>query len=168
MININENITNYFGSRLIRRSVNLDISNSIRHEDSYLLTEIGLPNKVLDFEFTNEIKFNAQNEVIFGKTYASEDIVLNIGSSKIVRSNDNCFLANSLENYLKQLYTYDHLWEITIKESHFGKYRENKNHTKYAKYLETQLLKIDPELLINDTNFFWGSLIEDIEFGVVG
>jgi hypothetical protein len=31
-----------------------------------------------------------------------------------------------------------------------------------------QLLKIDPELLRNDTSFFWGSLIEDIEFGVVG
>ena len=165
---INENIINYFGSRLIRRSVNLDISNSIRNEDSYLLTEIGLPNKVLDFEFTDQIEFNAQNEVIIGKTYASEDIVLNIVSNKIVRFNDNCFLANSLENYLKQLYTYDHLWEITIKESHLGKYRENKNHVKYAKYLETQLLKIDPELFRNDTSFFWGSLIEDIEFGIVG
>jgi hypothetical protein len=168
MMKINENIINYFGSRLIRRSVNLDISNSIENDNLYILSEIGLPNKVLDFEFTNEIEFNAQNEVIIGKTYASEDIVLNIVSNKIVRSNDNCFLANSLENYLKQLYTYDHLWEITIKESHFGKYRENKNHTKYAKYLETQLLKIDPELLRNDSSFFWGSLIEDIEFGVVG
>jgi hypothetical protein len=94
MMKINENIINYFGSRLIRRSVNLDISNSIENDNLYILSEIGLPNKVLDFEFTNEIEL--QNEVIIGKTYASEDIVLNIVSNKIVRSNDNCFLVQCL------------------------------------------------------------------------
>ncbi len=68
---------------------------------------------------------------------------------------------------LLQLYTYDHLWKNDIPKQKFGEYREDSNHKNYAQFLGTELLKIDENLLKND-NGLWASLIEDIEFGIVG
>jgi hypothetical protein len=165
---IDTQMINYFGSRLIRRYVKSDISNSIGEKNLYILTGIGLPCDVLDFEFKDEIKLDSNKDTIIGKTSNGEDVLMIKNSGKIIRSNDGCFFANSLENYFKQLYAYDYLWQILIKESHLGKYRENKNHAKYASHIKAQLLEIDPELLLSDLNYFWGALIEDIEFGIVG
>ena len=78
------------------------------------------------------------------------------------------FISKSLKNLIQQLYIYDSLWKIDIPQEKFGNYRDNCNHKKYAEFLKTELLKIDEDLLKNDTGYFWGSLIEDIEFGIVG
>ncbi|TRX33231.1 hypothetical protein FNW52_15850 [Flavobacterium sp. ZT3R18] len=163
-----QNIINHFKSFLVKRVLKPNIMAKLSVEDKLIITEIGLPNKILDFQFTNDLQFKSKSELIIGKTYNKQDILLIIESGNIVKDEDNCFLAKSLKNLILQLYTYDYLWKVIIPEAKFGNYRENYNHKKYAQFLENELLKIDPYLLENDNKYFWGSMIEDIEFGIVG
>jgi hypothetical protein len=165
---IENSIINYFKQTLIIREVSSDIFENLSIENFTILSEIGIPNGVLDFEFTNELVLKSKNELIVGKTHYKSNIVLLIDSGKIIKDDNNSFLANSLSNFIKQMFTYDYLWNVLIKEAKMGHYRENKNHKKYAKFLEDELLKIDINLLVDDENYFWGALIEDIEFGIVG
>jgi hypothetical protein len=158
-------ILDYFKYSLIKRPV--DFVSNINLSDRLILSEVGLPNGVLDFSFTGNLYMKSHNELIIGKTLDNEDISLRLDSEIITKGEDS-FLAQSLSNFVRQLYAYDHLWKVLIKNEVYGKYREDKNHKKYAKELESQLLQIDSNLLQKDKVYFWGSLIEDIDFGIVG
>ncbi|SNR72567.1 hypothetical protein [Flavobacterium sp. ov086] len=161
-------ILNYFGPNLIKRDINFIINETLTQEEIVIITEIGLPNTILDFNFTTNISLLSPSEIVIGKVHSENSIILNLESRNITKNNLNCFLAKSLKHLVLQLYTYDHLWKNVIPNKHFGNYRENSNFKKYAKFLEAQLLEIDPDLLKNDNAYFWGSLIEDIEFGIIG
>jgi|GEM_PF-6770232 len=166
MINQLEKIKLYFDSNLIKREINLNLSQKLTDEEIVVLSQIGMPNGVLDYEFTNDFYALSESEIIIGKTIYNNDLILNLKSREIKRD-DQLFISKSLKNLLLQLYIYDSLWEIDIPQQKFGNYREDKNHKKYAKFLETELLKIDENILKSD-NGLWKSLIEDIEFGIVG
>ncbi len=166
MINQLEKIKLYFDSNLIKREIDLNLSQKLTDEEIVVLSQIGMPNGVLDYEFTNDFYALSESEIIIGKTISNNDLILNLKSREI-RRDDQLFISKSLKNLLLQLYIYDSLWEIDIPQQKFGNYREDKNHKKYAKFLETELLKIDENILKSD-NGLWTSLIEDIEFGIVG
>lgn len=158
----------YFNSTLNKRHIEFNIKEKLIEEDIVIISEIGLPKNVLDFYFVNDIYLLSSSEVIIGKTNYESNVVLNLESRNILKDSDDCFLAKSLKKLVLQLYVYDYLWKKVIPNNDFGIYRENSNYKKYAKFLEAELLKIDPDLLKNDNGYFWGSLIEDIEFGIVG
>lgn len=158
-------IVDYFKSSLIKRQI--DFSCNIDFADRQSLSEIGLPNGILDFNFTEKLYLKSNTELIIGKTADNENISLRL-DSKIITKAEDSFLAQSLANFVRQLYVYDHLWKVLITNDVYGKYREDRNHKKYARKLEAQLLQIDSELLQKDKIYFWGSLIEDIDFGIVG
>jgi hypothetical protein len=161
-------IIEYFSTKLIKRELKFTISEILTKEDNLIISEIGLPNDVLDFHFVNEICLLSKSEAIIGNTSYDCNVILNLKSRNIIKENSNFFLAKSLKHLVLQLYVYDCLWNNVIPNNDFGPYRENSNHKKYAKFLERELLKIDQDLLKNDNGYFWGSLIEDIEFGIVG
>lgn len=160
-------IIEYFSSNLIKRAIDFNLSQELTNEDNLIISNIGLPNDILEFQFVNDISLLSKSEIIIGKTSYNSDIILNLESRKITRDN-NLFISKSLKNLVLQLFIYDTLWKIEIPQKKFGNYRDNYNHKKYAKFLEMELLHIDPDLLKNDNGYFWGSLIEDIEFGIVG
>ena len=160
-------IIEYFSSNLIKRVVDFNLSQELTNEDNLIISNIGLPNDILEFQFVNDISLLSKSEIIIGKTSNNSNIILNLESRKITRDS-NLFLSKSLKNLILQLYIYDILWKIDIPQKNFGNYRDNYNHKKYAKFLEMELLQIDRDLLKNDNGYFWGSLIEDIEFGIVG
>lgn len=160
-------IIEYFGSNLIKRLVEFNLSQELTQEDNLIISNIGLPNDILELQFDNDILLLSKSEIIIGKTSYNSNIILNLESRKIMRDG-SLFLSKSLKNLVLQLYVYDTLWKIDIPQKKFGNYRDNHNHKQYAKFLEMELLKIDKDLLKNDTGYFWGSLIEDIEFGIVG
>ncbi|MNS36882.1 hypothetical protein D3C72_690820 [compost metagenome] len=108
----------------------------------------------------------SKSEIIIGKTLSNNNLILDLESRKIKRD-DQLFISKSLRSLILQLYIYDCLWENDIPQQKLGNYREDKNHRNYAKFLETELLKIDENILKSD-NGLWSSLIEDIEFGIVG
>lgn len=166
MIHHLEKIKSYFDSNLIKREIDSNLSQKLTDEEFFVLSQVGLPNGVLDYEFTNDLYALSKSEIIIGKTISNNDLILNLKSREI-RRDDQLFISKSLKNLLLQLYIYDFLWKIDIPQQKFGNYREDKNHKKYAKFLETELLKIDENLLKSD-NGLWSSLIEDIEFGIVG
>lgn len=157
-------IINYFKPILVTRS--LDLGLPISNENKFTLTRVGLPNGILDFQFTENIYLISNYELLIGKNISEDYIVLNIESGNILKRSNQCFLAESLDDFIKQLFTYDYLWNVVVKMALLGDYRDN--HKKYAFFLETELLKINDKLLENDNCYFWGSLIEDIEFGIVG
>jgi hypothetical protein len=161
-------IIKYFSSNLIKRDIKLIVSETLAKEDNLIISEIGLPNNILDFHFLNEIDLLSRSEVIIGKTSYEGNIILNLESRNIIKDNKSCFLAKSLKHLVYQLYVYDYLWKSVIPNNEFGNYREDYNYKKYAGFLERELLKIDQDLLKNDNGYFWGSIIEDIEFGIVG
>ena len=163
---LDELLIEYFKPILKPRVLSVD-SDKITSEDRIILTEIGLPNGILDFDFGGNIVLKSNLELIIGVALDGSPIMLHLSSREIIKNGD-CFLAASLSNLVKQLYVYDHLWNVSIKNSELGNYREDRNHKKYAKLLESQLLEIDGDLLENDNRYFWGSLIEDIDFGIVG
>lgn len=160
-------ITEYFSSNLITRTIDENLSQDLTYEDNLIISQIGLPNDILSFQFTDAICLLSKSEIIIGKTSYDSNIILNLESGNIMRDHD-LFISKSLKNLIQQLYIYDSLWKIDIPQEKFGNYRDNCNHKKYAEFLKTELLKIDEDLLKNDTGYFWGSLIEDIEFGIVG
>ncbi|MFH7015482.1 hypothetical protein [Flavobacterium sp. FlaQc-47] len=160
-------IINHFESNWIKRDIKSPINQALTVNDITLISEIGLPNDILDFNFTNEIYSLSLTEIVIGNTYNGGIIILNTQSGNITKDN-NCFLANSLHQLVLQLYVYDNLWKNIIPNKDFGNYRENHNHKKYAQFMEQELLKIDPDLLNNDTHYFWSAFLEDIESGIVG
>lgn len=159
-------IVEHFGTSLTKRKIDSPISYKLTDEENLILSKVGLPNTILDFQFIDTISFLSESEITIGKL-EHNNITLHLDSKKIIRD-DTVFLAKSVKNFLLQMYTYDFLWKTTIPEKTLGHYRENSNYKKYARLLETELLKTDPDLLKNDNGYFWGSLIEDIEFGIVG
>ncbi|WP_347051776.1 hypothetical protein [Flavobacterium olei] len=159
-------ITKYFNNKLVKRIIELNLSEKLTDEENLIISKIGLPNGVLDFQFINDIFLLSKTEIKIGNTFYN-NIILDTTSKMIIRD-DAVFLSKSLKNLVLQLYAYDSLWQIIIPEKKFGNYREDRNHKKYAQFLESELLKIDQDLLKNDNGYFWGSLIEDIEFGIVG
>ncbi|MBE8723986.1 hypothetical protein [Flavobacterium hungaricum] len=160
-------IIEHFGSCLVKREIDTSLMQILTEEEIYLLSKIGLPNNCQDFEFTNSLVLLTTSELLIGNTAYNDPVILNLESRKIFRGSD-FFLAQSLKNFVCQLYVLDTLWKIDIPQQKLGDYRENHNHKKYAAVLETKLLDIDPDLLKNDLGYFWGSLIEDIESGIVG
>jgi hypothetical protein len=160
-------IKDYFKEIIVKRELELNFSNKVGKEDSFILVEIGLPNKVLDFDFTPLLKFKNDYELIIGYL-DSKDIIFNSKSKIIYIENHEFYLAKNLKNFLSQLYIYDYLWKVMIPENRLGEYREERNHLKYANYLENELLKIDSNLLLNDNSYYWGAKIEDIELGIIG
>lgn len=161
-------IVEYFSVNMIKRDLKFTISEILTEEDNLIISKIGLPNDVLDFHFENDISLLSKSEAIIGNVSYNGNVILNLKSRNIIKDNENCFLAKSLKHLVLQLYIYDYLWKNVIPNNDFGLYRENSNYKKYAKFLERELLKIDQDLLKNDNGYFWGSLIEDIEFGIVG
>ncbi|KAF2338998.1 hypothetical protein [Flavobacterium ginsenosidimutans] len=164
---IENKVIEHFGSNLIIRAIEFSLSQKLTKEEELIISSIGLPSNILNFEFVDNISLLSESEIIIGKTSYNSNIILNLKSRVITRDNE-IFISKSLKNLVLQLYTYDHLWTIDIPEKKFGNYREDSNHKKYAKYLEIELLKIDSDLFKNDNGYLWGSLVEDIEFGIVG
>ncbi|MNK64939.1 hypothetical protein D3C87_842240 [compost metagenome] len=166
MIDQLEKITSHFNSNLIKREIDTRISQKLTDEEILIISQIGLPNGILDFQFTDDIYALSKSEIIIGKTLSNNNLILDLESRKIKRD-DQLFISKSLRSLILQLYIYDCLWENDIPQQKLGNYREDKNHRNYAKFLETELLKIDENILKSD-NGLWSSLIEDIEFGIVG
>lgn len=166
MIDQLDKIKFHFGSNLIKREIAPQISQKLTDEEILILSQIGLSNGVLDFQFTDDLCELSESEIVIGKTLSNNNLILDLESREIKRDGQ-FFISKSLKNLIIQLYTYDNLWENDITQQKFGNYRKDSNHKKYAKFLETELLKIDENLLKSD-NGLWTSLIEDIEFGIVG
>lgn len=167
MNNEEKKIKEYFKYHLSSREIGLDISERVTVEDRKILMEIGLPNKVLDFDFTLPIILKNTDELVIGYLETRE-VILNLKSRIIYVKEVSFFIAKNLKNLLYQLYVYDYLWNVMIENNRLGKYRSDKNHFKYAKYLENELLKIDSSLLVKDNSYYWGAKIEDIELGIIG
>lgn len=160
-------IIEHFGSSLVKRNIELDLYQLLTEEENFILSKIGMPNNCMDFQFSNSLSLLTESELLIGKTASYDPLILNLKSRKVLRNHD-FFLASSLKNFVLQLYTFDSLWKIDIPQKKLGDYRVNHNHKKYAVSLKTKLLDIDPNLLEKDLGYFWGSFIEDIEFGIVG
>ena len=160
---IEDIILTYFNNILVKRAINFNVK--LSDEDRNLITKIGIPNNLLDMNFLVDLYLKSKNELVIGYTYYKDEIILNLDSENIVFNNQQGYLAKSLENFIRQLYIYDNLWKNIISEAKFGNYYDN--HQKYAFFLQEELLKIDIDLLKNDTSYFWGSRIEDINFGIV-
>ncbi len=167
MISKEKDIEEYFQCNLLKRGIALDLCKYLISEDSFILTKVGLPNNILNYDFTNSIELKKTDELIIG-TLEGKSIIINLTNRNVYLSDNSFYLAKNVRCFLYQLYTYDYMWNVMIAKSQLGKYRENSNFLKYAKYLEEELLKIDSELLMNDNSYYWGALIEDIEFGIVG
>lgn len=166
MTDILNKVKFHFHSILMKREIDTRISQKLTDEEILIISQVGLPNGILDFQFTDDIYALSESEIVIGKTLSNCNLILDLEFRKIKRE-DQLFISKSLTNLIFQLYTYDRLWTNEIPQQKFGHYREDSNHKKYANFLETELLKIDKDILKSD-NGLWTSLIEDIEFGIVG
>lgn len=166
---VSNEIIQFFEPILVRRDIPETVRGVLNEQDIAIITKIGMPGGIMDLDFTSAIDFNTNGDVVLEKNHYEKDIVLVPSSGNIWRMGPTpSYMARSLANLIRQLYVYDHLWKVVIPEMQFGNYRENRNHKKYAAFLEAELLKIDPELLEKDVVYFWGGFIEDIDHGIVG
>lgn len=156
-------IEKHFNNILIKRIVNSEISSKLNREDIYFISEFGLPNNILDFNFSEPIKNYKCNEIVIG--FLNEEIILNTNNRIIYKEKPNFYLAKNIKNFIYQLFTIDFFWKEIVTNELLGSY--DLNHKIYASFLEKKLKEIDEELFLNDSAYFWGSLIESIEFGII-
>lgn len=160
----NKLIKSFFGEKLIKRDVPKQVKNLLDEEDINILSELGMPENVLDCTFSSPISKN-ENGLLIGKLH-DDDIFIDLVGKEIFVNDKSFFLARSLRILVLQLYLIESFWKDFVKNNKLGNYQQN--HKNYAKYLETSLQDIDQELFEKDNSYFWGAMIEDIELGVVG
>lgn len=161
---LDRNITDYFNDKLIRRTLPQNIY--INEEDKEIIEKVGLPDNAMDFSFDIPPSIFEGKKLLLGKQIGSENVFIDLLTRKVLKGENKTFLAKNLKNFISQLFVFEQLWSTEIKNKTLGEYREN--HEKYARLLEKRLLLVDDQLLLNDNGYFWGSYIEDIEFGIVG
>ena len=49
-----------------------------------------------------------------------------------------------------------------------GDIKDSANRRLYVKILEENLKKVDGKLFEKDNSYFWGGMLESIEFGIIG
>lgn len=159
-------LENLFDGRMIKRDIPLDLIRFIHQEDREAICKIGLPNgSELEYEFDHPIESDGSQWII-GKFHRGSNINYNPISRSVTAFATNGFLADSVKNLLLQIYEIENFWKNTVVDAPLGAFREH--HKEYAKLLEKRLLAIDPELHEKDNNYYWGSMLEDIELGIVG
>ena len=154
----------FFKDALIKRNIPEDCSAKLSSTAIHILSDCGLPCKQFDFSFENKLLLKNNKELIVGNL--GGEIVLNFYTGHLYLVNEDFFLASSLENLLFQIYSLSFFWQEIVGKQKFGNYQTN--HEVYAFELSKMLLSIDKYLLINDNAYYWGSIIEDIENGIVG
>lgn len=159
-------IQQVFGRVLTVRPLPESLGQIAHAEDKEVISEIGLPSSQLDIDFNVPIEEMPNGLWALGKFPYGEVVSFDPKARTVYLDDEDYFLASSVKNLLLQIYEIENFWKNTVVSAPLGPYREH--HEQYSKLLEQRLLAIDPELLEKDTHYYWGSMLEDIEFGIVG
>lgn len=168
-----EAIKNFFGEKCKVFQEAKTVENKLSSKTKQILHEIGLP----DYEgyggsyiMLDKLELIDNKYLKYGTRKGDEEYYsecIDTETGKIVfnlsydGNNDYYTLNSDLESYLNYVYVYVKFkLEVKIPQK-LGEY--HKNHSKYAKELKNQLLKIN-----NDVNEgSWADLIEEMDLGVI-
>lgn len=162
-----------FTNSLFKFKVSDEIKSKLNHEDYIVLTEIGLPTKILSNSFI-------YNEQVFEDNYGS--IILGFNTHVVewklkIKMNDSsifysgkgnltneiyAFYNSSISNLLLSLLSYDFFIRKLIVSKSLGEYHTN--HEKYADLLFELIADIDKVAIENGV---WQSLIDEMRLGVI-
>lgn len=162
----NNIVASLFSEKLIKRSVDEFIAKKINAEDLFFLQSLGIPNTE-DFLFDSKIEYISEIDKIKIGTIVNNEYIIYDYSNRNVSVNDsNTFLASSIKNFVYQITEMEIFWGNTFKFHQLGDTLTNRK--VYSKHLEDKLREIDTFLFEKDVSYYWGSLIESIEFGIIG
>ncbi len=159
-------IQQIFGTLLTVRTLPEQLAQIIDLEDGEVISVIGLPNSQLDIDFTIPIEKLPNGHWTIGKFPYGEIVSYDPIARTVYMDGEEYFLAASVKNLLLQICELENFWKSTVLLAPLGAYRDH--HKEYAQMLEERLLAIDPQLLEKDSHYYWGSMLEAIEFGIVG
>lgn len=166
MNNLNK-INLFFNRNLIKRDLDKNISMIINKKDLFFISEFGIPEtEIFDFKFNQlEIVQKGNDKLVIG-LWNSDSIDYNIKTREV--SSNGIFLSASIENLLLQIYEVDIFWKELWAIKELGDTTVLQNRIDYVNWLTIRLKKIDSNLLESDNGYFWGSILESIEFGIIG
>lgn len=144
----------------------------LSEEDRYLLTQVGLPIKILSnsFDYYHEVTLD-QDSVVLGTSHHVKGWLLKLntrnGNIYMEGKGQNTgfhhtFFNSSLKGLLTCLTTYDFYMKKLIQDELLGEYQIE--HEKYAKLLRDYIGEIDPKACEEG---IWFSLIDDMDVGIL-
>lgn len=162
-----------FADSLYKFKVSDEIKGKLNHEDFIVLTEIGLPTKILSNTFIyNEYVIEDDNgSIILGyNTHVKEwELKINKSDSSIFYSGKGnltsevyAFYNSSISNLLLSLISYNFFVRKLIGSNSLGDYHAN--HGKYANILFELISDIDKTAVEQGV---WFSIIDEMKLGVI-
>lgn len=154
---------------LTRKDISTDILQYLNESEIEILKDVGVPS-IQDFIFDKTLILLEKNSLlIMGFLSDKSNLVcINLNNHEICLVLNNnlehkIFLAKTLKQFIFQIYQEYYFWNILIPASNF-------QYDKFeaAAIFEQTLKKIDEELFLKDTGYYWGSKLESIEHGLVG
>ncbi|RFS16936.1 hypothetical protein [Emticicia sp. C21] len=155
------------------------INHLLDEETKYFLYEFGLPNSTwFSFEFTNSEIYNAEYNILNignnGRKFNGEIasyIGIDLNSNEIVMfynfaENEKCFLGLSLKHFILTMFEFEMFTKEICVKKYFGEIHSQEKKS-YLEYLNYRLLQLDKDFYANDRSYYWGSILEGMEQGVV-
>ncbi len=164
---LNDLVVSIFGENLMIRRVDALIATKINFEDLFFIEQLGMPNTD-NFTFNSKVEYLPDIKCVKLGTMGKEFIVYNYISREVYLKDSNIFLASSIKNFVYQLAEVELFWKDTWLIKPFGETKNSLNRRFYSEYLENKLKEIDFYLFEKDLGYYWGSMIESIELGIVG
>jgi len=167
-------IIDHFGNQLHRFVVPENIKRKLDEESVYVLSNIGLPQKIvyIKFSFYSEVFIDETDQSIvlgYHARYKDWEMKLSINDCSIYHywksekdADAYCFYNSSVKKLLLCLYESDVFYFNIIAKQALGDY--HKHHDEYSKALESIITKIDPDAT---TKGAWYSYIEEMSTGAV-
>lgn len=157
---------------LFKFKVSDDLKSKLKHTDFIVLTEVGLPAKILSNTFVyNEHVVDDNGSIILGcNTHVKEwELKMNLADSSIFYSGKGkltdevySFYNSSINSLLLSLLCYDFFVRKLIVSKSLGEYHIN--HEKYANMLYELISDVDKAAVEKGV---WFSLIDEMKLGVI-
>lgn len=168
------NINNLsYTNPLFKFKVSDEIKSKLNREDFIILTEIGLPTKILSnsFVYNTQVVDDSNGSIVLGyNCHVKEwELKICIADSSIYYSGKGkltdevyAFYNSSISKLLLSILSYDFFVRKLIITKSFGEYHIN--HEKYANILFELIFDIDKTAVEEGV---WFSLIDEMRLGVI-
>jgi hypothetical protein len=174
---------------ILNREKYKEIEHLLDDDTKYFLFEFGLPEpKYLVFEFIDSDFYNTEHNILCighngGKFGVGSYIGIDLNTNEIIMFYNfgeslKCVLGPSLKHFILIMFEFEMFSKMfgeTSRKEYFGKIDGHKSRRSYIEYLNFRLLQIDRdffqmynELYLTDKNYYWGSILEEMENGIIG
>lgn len=151
-----EQIKLFFRDNLIIKNYNNDLRDSLNIEDANILFNIGLPNSTeLDFNFTKEIKYLNNNELILDDSENGK-IIYNITNKQVY-----LFYPSDKKKMILNVGLFQFLFSIYYYELFLNNWKNDKtNRAHYFNDFEKKMNILNHNY--ESLDYYWEAIIEEL------